>query len=410
MSEREPFSEAFDAVVDFYPPETMPDMVYGLVKQTFDIVGEVLVPAKAVALNHDIRQPDTPYPLAPGSDFWPLKAAADVIVRGKAFAPGGRPTHSQMIRVTVGQEQKLIAVYGDRRVEWTGPGQLRFSPPEPYEEMPVVWNKAYGGWDGRVPVEMEPTVGNLSRLELNHPGVYPRNPFGKGYVVVNEPAEGIMLPNLEDPQQLLRPETLVAGDPHRWYLQPLPVCYEYTNFGMFPRYAWLGLEAWYPPPADAPLRELLLGQLPDNWKELETITVGANSLPPLALQEGPMGMVFPDLAPGTPIIVEGMHAQRPSVGFPLPPAPKLDFYIEGKIYEVPTQLMTVVVMPNDAQVTLTYVARNWDLPRPFVPGIHNNIPLALLVNGEHTVPYQSPVPLRAQVKNGIKGRPGAPKK
>jgi hypothetical protein len=45
----------------------------------------------------------------------------------------------------------------------------------------------------------------------------------------------------------------------------------------------------------------------------------------------------------------------------------------------------------------------------FVPGIHANIPLALLIDGTQSVRYASPVPLREQVKQGDKGRPGKPK-
>jgi len=407
---REPISPAFDAVVDFFPPNTLPELVYGLVKLTFNIVGDRLIPAKAVALDRDIRDPDTPHPLAPGSDFWVMKMATDVIVRGNACAPNGQPVRSQMIRVTVGSDQKLIAVYGDRRVEWRARGQLQFSQPEPFTEMPVIWSKAYGGWDPRVPVDMEPTVGNLSRLEFDHPGAYPRNPFGAGYVVVDEPVEGVVLPNLEDPEQLLRPETLVTGDPRRWYLQPLPVTYEFTNHLMFPRYAWIGQQAWYPPPANAPLRELALGRLPENWAELAQLRPDLCELPPPALQEGPMGLVFPSLEPGTPIIVEGMHPSLAHVGFPVPRPPKLDFYIDGKVFSQPGQLATVLVEPNDARVSLTYVARHWDLPRIFVPGIHSNIPLALLINDEHTVRYESPPALREQVKAAGGERPGAPKK
>ncbi|PRP92113.1 hypothetical protein ENSA5_51530 [Enhygromyxa salina] len=409
MSEREPISEALDAVVDFYPPGQLPELAYGLIKRTYDIVADRLVPAKAEPLFHDIRQPETEFPLAPGSDFWPMKMATDVIVRGSAFAPGGNPVGSQMIRVTVGNEQKMIAVYGDRAVHWPARGQLRFGPPEPYTEMPIEWARAYGGCDPRVPVGIDPmTVAAWSKLEFDHPGVYPRNPFGKGYVVVDEPAEGLSLPNLEDPSALLRPETLITGDPRKWYLQPLPVCYEFTNYMMFQRYAWIGLESWFPPPADAPMREVALGLLPTNFAELAKIVPG-DPMQPLAIQEGPMGMVYPDLAPGTPVIVEGMHPELAHVGFPIPAPPKVDFYIDGKVFTEPAQLTTVLVEPNLARVSLTWAARRWDLPRPFVPGIHANIPLALLIDDAHTVPYDSPPPLRDQVKQGGGGRPGKPK-
>jgi hypothetical protein len=411
VSEREPICEAFDAAVDFFPPQTMPELVYGLVKLTFDIVGDSLIPAKAEPLNHDIRQPDVAYPLAPGSDFWPMKGATDVIVRGDAFAPGGKPIGSQMIRVTVGKRQRLIAVYGDRVIEWPARGQLRFGAPEPYTQMPVVWSNAYGGCDPRVPIDVEQTIAGLSRLELDHPGVYPRNPFGKGYLVIDEPVDGLRLPNLEDPEALLRPESVITGDPRRWYLQPLPACYEFTNYLMFQRYAWLGIQAWYPPPADAPLRELDKHLLPDNWAALARIDPLEHKLPPLALQEGPMGMVFSALAPGTPIIVEGMHPELPHIGFPVPPPPKIQFYIDGKVYpESRVQLSTVLVEPDKARVCLTYVARHFDLPRVFVPGIHKNIPLALLINDQHTVRYDSPPTARELVKQNAGGRPGEPSK
>lgn len=409
MSEREPISEAFDAVVDFYPPETMPELVYGLVKLSYSIVDNRLLPSKAAPLNHDIRQSETPYPLAPGSDFWPMRMATDVIVSGAAFAPGGRPVRSQMIRVTVGDDQKLIAVYGDRTVEWPARGQLRFGQPEPFTEIPVVWSNAYGGCDPRVPIGVDPmTVETHAKLELDHPGAYPRNPFGRGYVVVDDPVDGLRLPNLEDPQQLLRPETLITGDPRRWYLQPLPVCYEPTNFVMFSRYSWLGIEAWYPPPADAPLREIGLNLLPSNWKDLAQLGPG-DPLQPLTMQEGPMGMVYPDLQTGTPIIVEGMHPELPHIGFPVPPPPKLDFYLDGKVYNAPAQATRIVVKPDQAEVSITWAARHYDLPRPFVPGIHANIPLALVIDDAHTIRYDSPIPLREQVQQGDQGRPGEPR-
>ncbi|KIG18571.1 putative exported protein [Enhygromyxa salina] len=403
---REPIAEAYDAIVDFYPPESMPDMVYGLVKLTYDLIGDQAIPAKVEPLYHDIRLPETEPRWSPGSDFWPMKMQTDVVVRGSAFAPGGAPVPSQMIRVTVGGQQKLIAVFGDRAVDWPARGDVRFGPPKPYTQMPIVWGNAYGGYDPRVPVGSdEMTVAMRGRLEYDHPGVYPRNPFGKGYVVVDEPAPGLSLPNLEDPQQLLRPETLITGDPRRWYLQPLPACYEFTNAMMFPRNAWLGVEAWFHPPSDAPLREVLLGALPTNWHELPVVAP-PDPLPPPVLQEGPIGLVFPPLEAGTPIIIEGMHPERPHVGFHLPRAPKLDFFIEGKVYASQTQLTTVLIQPDLGRASLTYVARHWDLPRVFVPGIHANIPLALVIDDQHTVPYLCPPTLREQVKAGSPGQAG----
>ena len=177
---------------------------------------------------------------------------------------------------------------------------------------------------------------------------------------------------------------------------------------MFHRHAWLGLSPWYPPPADAPLREVQLGALPQNFTELAQIEPGYD-LPPLALQEAPIGMSFSELVPGTPIIAEGMHPELPHIGFPVPAPPKLDIYLDSKIYPGEPQLTNIVFEPDLARVSLTWVARSWEMPRVFVPGIHANIPLAMLIDDEHTVRYESPVPLREQVKQGDAGRPGKPK-
>jgi hypothetical protein len=47
-------------------------------------------------------------------------------------------------------------------------------------------------------------------------------------------------------------------------------------------------------------------------------------------------------------------------------------------------------------VSLTYVIRQEEMPRVFIPGIHANIPRALRIDREHTVRYDCPPTLRAQ--------------
>ncbi len=390
MTARKPIHDDFDAIVDLFPPDSPAEMAYGLVKSTFELTERGARRTKAEPLYHDLRDPEVTPRWAPGSDFWPTKLQTDVAVRGQAHSPSGRPVASTRVRVLVGPHSKSILVYGDRQVLWSERGNVQFGPAEPFTAMPMVWERAYGGWDRRVPVDPPTTVADMARMEFDHPGVYPRNPFGRGYLVVDQPCDGALLPNLEDPAQPLRPETYVTKDPALWYRQPLPACLEFTNAMMFHRLCWLGAQAWFPPPANADLAEVRLGVLPPDYPAL----AGSLTSAPQVLQEGAIGMVFDPLPPGTPVVVEGMHPARPRLEFTLPPPPTIEMSIDGKLYPQAPQLSNVLIEPEHLRVSLTYVARMEELPRVFIPGIHANIPLAMRVDRTHVVRYACPPTLR----------------
>jgi hypothetical protein len=66
------------------------------------------------------------------SDLAPFKAAAEVVVVGSAFAPGGLPAQSVSLRVAVGSVDKTVAAWAPRRRRADGtieemPRQVRFS-------------------------------------------------------------------------------------------------------------------------------------------------------------------------------------------------------------------------------------------------------------------------------------------
>lgn len=116
------------------------------------------------------------------------RGGVDVFVFGQAWTPRGRPAEASLVRVTVGRAlDAKIFVFGDR--VWHGRGRsLKASPPRPFTTMPLDLAHAYGGrfvWDG---------------LEV----AYPSNPSGKGFARDAEDAAGKPLPNLEDPDHLLR--------------------------------------------------------------------------------------------------------------------------------------------------------------------------------------------------------------
>lgn len=118
-------------------------------------------------------------------DFHTGKAATDVIIMGDAVARNSQPVKQLDVSVMVGSLQKTLRVYGDRY--WHS-GNATF--PEDFQSMPLVYENAFGG---------AYCVDNqLHSLEQ-------RNPVGKGFRG-RRPAsemEGLALPNIEDPRELI---------------------------------------------------------------------------------------------------------------------------------------------------------------------------------------------------------------
>jgi len=139
----------------------------------------------------------------------PYKPATDIVVIGQARAPRGQPVETMMIGIDVAGAQKLLRVTGDRIVHYR-PGMVPIvTDPTPFTMMPVRYELAYGGIDA------------VSRPDK--PFHYPRNPLGRGLAVLNvrEAVEGLRLPNIEGPDDLLTPERIVLEDESTWNRQPL---------------------------------------------------------------------------------------------------------------------------------------------------------------------------------------------
>lgn len=101
------------------------------------------------------------------------KARGEVLVSGSCFSPGGMPCRVAQVRVTLGTMDKSLAVVGDRYWQAMGP-----SEPEHFTEMPLVWERAFGG-EG-----------------------YAKNPRGKGTVELDTPqGKRRPLPNIESPKK-----------------------------------------------------------------------------------------------------------------------------------------------------------------------------------------------------------------
>lgn len=153
------------------------------------------------------------------SDFAPFKLQTDLVLIARGQAPGGRPTQQCIVSVQVGEHLKRIQVTGDRMALFTAKDRDPvFTDPQPFVDMGLRYERAYGGSDV------------FSDKSTVYP--YPRNPLGSGFAVLNtkESVDQLLLPNLEDPEDLLTPPRMCIGDFSKWVDQPQPM-----GFGWFPK-------------------------------------------------------------------------------------------------------------------------------------------------------------------------------
>lgn len=114
------------------------------------------------------------------ADLVLTKKTTDVIVVGHAWAPPGTRVTQLDVGFQLGSLKKLLRVVGNRR--W---GRLGPTAPEPFEKMPLVYERAYGGVDRR---------SKTPETDWEW-----RNPVGTGFATSATNADGLALPNIEDP-------------------------------------------------------------------------------------------------------------------------------------------------------------------------------------------------------------------
>ena len=148
-----------------------------------------------IAFSDEYRGDPGTSSLSRACDVGFAKPATDVIVTGHAWARMGRPASQMDVGISLGSVRKLMRVFGDRTWEGGLVGH-RMSAPRPFEKVPLVWERAFGGLDqisGREP-------------KLVGEG---RNPVGVGYCHAGgqKKVEGMLLPNVEDPRQVIKAPT-----------------------------------------------------------------------------------------------------------------------------------------------------------------------------------------------------------
>lgn len=399
MAERKPVRDTYDVEIDLGgASDGSGCFAYALIKFAYSINASKgrLEVMPAVPLENDIRDDSLAPRIPPHTDFWPAKKYTDVAVLGSAFAPSGQPVEQLGVAVEIGDRSKRVLVFGDRFVEWTRDGQAKLGNAKPFTSMPLGIERAYGGCDFRVPFDPKDLRSMGVTLECDYPGLYARNPWGTGYLVLPEPIEGMRLPNLEDPNDLLTDDRIITTNPADWYQQPMPAYLDWMPVNCFPRNLFIAIECtpWFPPPDDERLKEVQRGFLPTGFlHHLKDQNFGN---PPHSRfrQEASHGLMFEKELFGTEVRLTAMHPRHTNLVFQLPQAPpSVEMKIENQREHLEPHLVSVAIYPDQEYVTMTYTVRMTS-PRPFIPGIHKFIPIAVSVNGEAAVRYQPPATVK----------------
>jgi len=181
-------------------------------------------------------------------DIYPYRMKTDLVIQGTARSE----KKVQYLTVTLNcKGDKInfahdIHVQGDRIVEKGFRGH-QISDPEFFTEMPMRYDKSYGGTDENAEKKladpddlswMKAVVGEDEDKEISEYS-YPRNPSGKGYCVDSESLDGLSLPNLEFMKDQLSVDHLVLPL-NQWDQRPYPASFDWFPHAWFPRVAFFG--------------------------------------------------------------------------------------------------------------------------------------------------------------------------
>jgi hypothetical protein len=188
-----------------------------IVKATF-VLGEGEgvrpTPKQLPIFNNDIMTEAKPRAVRFESDLVPFKPCTDVVLVGRAYAPEGKPVTELVAGLRVGQLRHGVAIIGDRQWQAQLLDKPTISHTQPFRAMDLVYERAFGGFDRPA-------------------GMYCKeNHVGTGFIGKRtaERLEGLRLPNLEDPRNLI----------NSWNSRPRPAGFGFYGRGWAPRLAYAG--------------------------------------------------------------------------------------------------------------------------------------------------------------------------
>ncbi|ABB30536.1 Protein of unknown function DUF2169 [Geobacter metallireducens RCH3] len=240
------------------------------------------------------------------------KPGTDCILLGYAWAPKVG-VGSVDVTFGVGPLRKTVRVFGER-IWMKCLGMVSMSKPAPFEKIPLVWERAFGGSDTSWP---EPKEHEFC-LE---------NPVGTGLLARKTKLEidGLRLPNLEDPAHLIKKPTD----------RPKPV-----GFGPIPPH-------WFP-------RAGYAGTYDDQWRKYVSPLPPDDLDPRFYLAAAPGLTTARHLAGTEQVLVE--NASRAGrLQFQLPGGtPSVSVQIRAAVLELEMRLGTVIVEPDEERLVLVW--------------------------------------------------------
>lgn len=301
----------FAAGVNLFPNEQAIDTLYVLVKATFNIGKQwTLADAQMPPSEADVYWTEPgKSSIRYGSDYHTGKPTSDIIMLGHACSPDNQDVTQLDVGLNVGEVGKTIRVFGDRH--WQNG---RISSPKPFKTMAVIYEKAFGG--------AHVVDGVVAAVEE-------RNPVGRGFAGSRKPEEmnGVPLPNLEDPRDLIRDTAQ----------RPQPACFGISAPHWRPRAGFAGTydEIWQTTRAP---------YLPEDFDQRFSNMAHPDLIYPSYLKGGEL------------VEISNMHP-RGALKFALPKL-KLNSVVSmaGKNVQPSFNLETLILEPNELRLAMVYRA------------------------------------------------------
>jgi hypothetical protein len=232
------------------------------------------------------------------------KAGVDLVVNGRAYSRS-RSTH-MLVELATRYFRKRLLVSGDRFWE-AGAFGIRATPPQQFDGMPIVYERAFGGIDLR-----------------DTPHAQTTNPIGTGFCFADPPKSGTPLPNIEDPARPIE----------QWQDRPHVMGFGFVGRGWQPRVQYAGTydETW---------QSERFPLLPADFDERHFLA-------------SPADQVLPPLTSPEPLLLRGLTRDRDVLQVEVPPL-RVPVYArrERDAVSLTAELDTIIIEPDEARMILT---------------------------------------------------------
>lgn len=300
-----------------------------IARALYDVTADgTLVPLAEQSWSVGSEPSETPFgPRAGDKPFY--MGGIDVLLGGRVYQPNRRVESRLDIELAVGRTfRRRLALIGDRRWTRSKEGSLVPSNPEVFGSMRLSDTLTFGG---------------NAKTKTGQDAPYGPNPRGRGYFLDELSAEGQLLPNIEDPNQLV---TRFSDRP-----QPPGVGY-YPETGSLRPVAAL----------NHPRLAGVLGQTESKGMAVPNIpadtSIGSEHLTPMLFNQAHPNMVIPaEKSPKPGDVVRLSHGRKDGtdLAFVLPNRGfHLHVQLENREKVVPLHLDQIGILAGDARVLLSY--------------------------------------------------------